>query len=139
MNNKDSISFIKPENPEPFYFVIKLSNGDNVFQDKRDGSQHAWIRLKDFLKARPEIKIIGMDMVKVNGKIFNTPDNQKGYCFGYKQIKTFLGPKAELNATCFGHYDGEFCYMTWLNANGKVIQQEKRTKDGCGFFLIENI
>lgn len=139
MEKKDLISFILPENPEPFYFVIQLSNGENVFQDKRDGFQHAWLRLKDFLKVNPEIKIVGMDLVKLNGKTFKTLDNQRGYIFGYKHIKTFLGPKTELTATCFGYCDGEFCHMTWLNANGKIIQQEKRTKEGCGFFLIENI
>ncbi len=138
MEKRDLISFALSENPEPFYFVIKLSNGENVFQDKRDGFQHAWLRLKDFLKANPEIKIVGMDLVKLNGKTFKAPDNQSGYIFGFKQIKTFLGPKTELNAVCYGYYDGEFCYMTWLNSNGKIIQQEKRTREGTGFFLIKN-
>lgn len=138
MNKTDLVSFVLPDSHDQIYFCAKLSNGENIYQDNREGSQHAFLRLKEFLKANDEIKIVGFTLYKQNGKTFTTPDDQKGYIFGYKKTKTFLAHGGEMNSICYGHYDGKICYMDWINLNGKIILSEQRTREGCGFFLIEN-
>jgi hypothetical protein len=138
MKKQDLISLNKQEDMMGLYFIAKLSNGETVYQDNRKNDRHAWLRLNDFLKANPELKIISLEIIKKNGKMYKSPENQSGYCFGLKKTKVYLAPGGEMDSVCYGHYDGEFCYITWLNSNGKVVSREKRTKQGAGFFLICN-
>jgi len=138
MINSDLISFEIPNSSE-IYFSAELSNGQIVHQDTREKGEHAWVRLSRFMKDNPDLSIKCLTVTKPNGKKHECPKDQKGYCFGYKKIKTFLGPQREIDLIGFGYFDGEVCYFKWLNQNAKVAVEEKRTKKTAGFFLIENI
>jgi len=138
MEKEHLVSFTKPDNLDGIYFEAKLSNGKTIFQDKRENEPHAWVRLSQFIRSNPQLKIESYKVMKRNGKIFNLPDNQMGYVFGLKKTKVYLAPGGELDLVCFGHYDGKFCHMIWINNNAKEVLREKRTKESAGFFLIEN-
>jgi hypothetical protein len=133
----EMVSFDKQETSD-IYFCAELSNGQTVFQDVRPNDEHAWARLAKFIKNNSGLKIVGLTVIKPNGKKHECPRDQKGYCFGYKKIKTFMGPSREIDLVMVGYCDGETCYMKWLNQNAKIACEEKRTKKSAGFFLIEN-
>lgn len=136
--NENLVSFDKQIGSN-IYFCAELSDGRIVYQDVRQNDEHAWSRLSKFIKNNNGLSIVGLTVIKPNGRKYECPRNQKGYIFGYKKIKTFIGPAREIDLTCFGHFDGEVCYFKWLNENAKISSEEKRTKDKAGFFLIENV
>ena len=140
MNNEELISFTVPNFNK--YYVAELSNGREIYQDNREKGPHPWIRLKQFLQANQDIKIVGLRLMEFNTKTnqstsFNMEKNQKGYCFGQKIVKVFMGT-IEAKGTCVGHYDGVNATLFWVSEDGEMVGKETRSKDRCGFFLIEN-
>jgi len=135
MNNEELISFTIPENCNKYY-VATLSNNKEVFQDERKDGPHSWIRLKQFLQLNPGLKIIDFRFIEGN-KSFDMPKLQKGYCFGKKMVKIFMG-NTEIQGVCVGYYNGVNATLFWIAEDGSEVGKETRTKDKCGFFLIEN-
>ena len=140
MNNEELVSFNIPSLNR--YYVAELSNGKEIYQDNREKGVHAWIRLKQFLQANPDLKIVGFRLMEFNTKTnksmsFDMEKNQKGYCFGRKMVKIFMG-NMEIEGTCIGHFDGMNATLFWISDDGEMVGQEIRDKNKCGFFLIEN-
>jgi hypothetical protein len=135
MNNEELISFMVPTNCSKYY-VATLSNNKEVFQDERKDGPHSWIRLKQFLQLNPDLKIVDLRLIEGN-KSFDMPKLQKGYCFGKKMVKIFMG-NVEVKGTCVGYYDGDNATLFWISDDGEMVGKEIRDKNKCGFFLIEN-
>ena len=141
MNNEELISFIVSQNQNKYY-IAELSNGKNVYQDTREKGPHAWVRLKQFLQANKDLKITGLSLMEFNTKTnkstsIDMPKNQIGYCFGKKMVKIFMG-NTEVQGTCVGYFDGINATLFWVSEDGENVGKEIRSKDKCGFFLIEN-
>lgn len=135
MNNKELVSFEVPKNQNKYY-VATLSNGKEVFQDERKDAPHSWTRLKQFLQLNPDLKIIDFKLIEGN-QSFDMPKLQKGYCFGKKMVKIFMG-NTEVQGTCVGYYNGDTVKLFWISSDGEQVGTEERTKEKAGFFLIEN-
>lgn len=74
-------------------WIIRLSNGDMVYQDDdRPGiyPNSAWIRLRNFLQENPEIFIVGMT-IGFRDNIVNVGDNAEGYFF----VKSAFGTPSD--------------------------------------------
>jgi len=129
------LSFEKNNTPE-IYFKAELSDGKCVFED--NGSPNSWLRLSDFIKQNPGIKITKLNLFRGNQLICDTPENQKGYVFGKKQIKTWPSQQ-KCSLIGIGYLDNDNVNIHWLQLpllnNGYL---ETRTKDQAGFFLIQN-
>lgn len=141
MNNEELISLNSPVNCNKFY-VAELSNGKEIYQDDRESGPHAWLRLKSFLQLNPDLKIVGFRLMEFNSKTkqstsIDMPKNQKGYCFGKKMVKIFMG-NVETQGVCVGYFDGEKATLFWVSEDGEMVGKETRDKNKCGFFLIEN-
>jgi hypothetical protein len=135
MNSMELVSFTLPVGVNRFY-VAELSNGKDVYQDTREKTAHAWRRLKQFLEANTDLKIVGMRLVEGNHS-FDMPKNQKGYIYGMKEVRVFpFGGQG--GAVCVGYFDGENSTMFWISNKGDKVAKETRSKEQTGFFLIEN-
>ena len=117
-------------------YTVKLSNGQKIVQEEQEGLPSSWIRLKQFLDANKELKIVEMSLY-MNGGEYVLPNNQTGYCFGRKKIGVWPGSK-NMELSCVGYYDGQAVKLFWFNSAGKVVKEETRTKEKAGFFLINN-
>lgn len=140
MNNEELVSFSIPSLNR--YYVAELSNGKEIYQDNREKGVHAWIRLKQFLQVNPDLKIVGFRLMEFNTKTnksmsFDMEKNQKGYCFGKKMVKIFMG-NVEVQGTCVGYYNGNIVKLFWISSDGENVGTEERTKEKAGFFLICN-
>jgi len=135
MNKAELVSFTLPTNVDRFY-VAELSNGQEVYQDTRENAPHAWRRLKEFLQANTDLKIVGLRL-KEGTHSFDMPKDQKGYVYGMKEIKVFPFGAAG-GGVCVGYFDGENSTMFWISDKGENVGKETRSKEKTGFFLIEN-
>jgi len=136
MKNEELVSFTVPMNCNKYY-VATLSNNKEVFQDERKDGPHSWIRLKQFLQLNSDLKIVDFRLIEGN-QAFSMPENQKGYCFGKKMVKIFMG-NTEIEGTCVGYYNGDIVKLFWIDNNsGENVGTEERTKEKAGFFLICN-
>lgn len=133
--NSEVVSFNKPNDMEAYY-VVTLSDGQEIYQDTRLGQEHAWNRLKIFLSYNPSIKLVGMRLER-NGVKFEMPQNQLGYFFGLKHKAIYPGPQQGY-VGC-GYFDGEIVSVRWFSNPGfKQSYVETRTPEQAGFFLIKN-
>lgn len=126
---------VTPQTPE-VRFLASLSDGRTMIQDDRPGELHAWHRLAEFLRANPGIKITCLRL-QAPGREVVTPANQPGYVLGMKG--TLANMQVENHYLGIGYFDGQAAVINWLRvpdlAAGHV---EQKTREQCGFFLIEN-
>lgn len=126
---------VTPLTPE-VRFLASLSDGRTVIQDDRPGELHAWHRLSDFMRANPEIRITCLRL-QAPGREVVMPANQRGYVFGKRGILANM--LVENHFLGIGYFDGQMAVVNWLHlpdlATGQV---EEKTREQCGFFLIEN-
>lgn len=117
-------------------YTVKLSDGQDIVQEEKEGLISSWTRLKQFLDSNKELKIVGMKY-RINGGEYILPNNQTGYCFGRKKIGIWPGSKNE-ERSCVGYYDGTNVKLFWFSSEGNMVQEEIRTEVKAGFFLIKN-
>jgi len=135
--NDDMIAFnVRSDTPD-IKFVVSLSDGRTVIQDKRSNATHAWFRLAEWLKANPEISMSNMRMHAPNGIDIKMPPNQKGYFFGQRQHAVWGGSQATYAG--IGYYDGEIINVSWyrLPKFDHCFTEDRKVED-AGFFFIKN-
>jgi len=137
-NLNDTVSFCVTKNTPSIKFLASLSDGRTVIQDDIPNIKSAWIRLQDFLKANPDLKITCLRLQGPNNQMVDMPSNQRGYFFGNKVQKAFpFG--GQIDSIGVGYYDGNNVHVRWYNtSNFKNLFNEQRTKAKAGFLLISN-
>ena len=130
------LNFEKDNNTPEIYFRAQLSNNKFVYEDK--DNPNSWLRLSDFIKQNPDIKILKLSLFHNNQLICDTPENQKGYVYGKREIKVWPSQQ-KCSLIGIGYLDNDNVNIHWLQLpllnNGYL---ETRTKDKAGFFLIQN-
>lgn len=137
MNRTDLVAFgVTAQTPDT-RFLASLSDGTTVIQDERPGEVNAWFRLGDYLKANPGLKITCLRLQMPGIPDIVMPSGQPGYFFGKKGMLANL--VIECHWVGVGYYDGQVAVINWHCASNHLSGQvEERTKEQCGFFLIEN-
>lgn len=135
--NDCTLAFSVNKNTPITKFLASLSDGRTVIQDDIPGHGNAWIRLSEWLKINPQIKITGLRLQGPNGIEIKTPANQNGYFFGYQQKGSWGGP--QYNYIGIGYYDGNRVNIMWYRQpNFDCVIPEQRTLQKAGFLLIRN-
>jgi len=111
------------------YWTAVLSDGRKVFEDCRKGLPSAWIRLKQFLKDNPTIKIselfltFGGQRVRISK---NHPHDFDGFYFS-NRIEAVLGGIQKMSK-CIGLIKGPAAHVIWICQDG-VKKEESLSYD----------
>lgn len=112
----------------PVFWVAKLSNGLEVFEDFRIGFKGSWLRLKDLLKNEGwGVKMLSL--VSPSSVILLPEDKNHDGFFYSQRVDAYAS--GDLNFQKFykgiGYYKDGQVYITWLNVGSGEVTNEVRT------------
>lgn len=114
-------------------WLVVLSNGKIIKQDNLPNQENAWLRLKKYIYDN-DLNINKM-VFKGYGNLTKLYDSMDGYIYLKKMVVDNM-VESHLSYGV-GFLTNEDATIFWHEDNGTIVE-ENRTKEKCGFGLIEN-